>query len=291
MGRLAKPLLTAPSLPALEGGADLVIVETALAHPDPSNDHGYEEERGLCVLVLIDASEEWRRRARAEVALYSNARCSIVALPGQQWGDAGANLLARFEPAFMDVVVALPEYTGMVEQQVSSLFERLTLAGHHVLCTKVAVARQAGVWRGLDAYLGFAEPQSMAAMDGAIWLHAGLAQRAAPELLDCVSDLDLAALWGGSACPARLTLTSSAAIETGSETLDGGAGARATVAVFLLDRVDMSGHAAMARALRRRGFELALIVAAAGLSASRRFGGSGLCVVVESPANSRYYRC
>lgn len=285
MARDAKALLNAPLLPKLNGGAEIFVVETLLAHPDPTAKEGHEEERGLCLLVLVDPDERARRRVRAEAALYVGASCSVTPLVGSSWADKCLSQLSQLESAFVDLVLALPDYSESAARQVQALLRSLRSDPHHALCTSVAAAPQPADWSDFSGALGFVEATTMSSYDCAIWLHAGLAQLSAPALFECVSNEDLSAAWGTPTSPAQLQVVNAMNTpQAGAlvRELGGGQGPKGSINAFLLDRVSFADYGAFRRTLRTRGFDSPVIVAPAGLTLERLPQGDTLCVIVSA---------
>ncbi len=285
MARDARALISATQLMQLDGGAEVFVVRTLLAHPDPAS-AGYEEEHSLCLLVLVSPDEWARRKMRAELAMYIGAQCLITQHPGETWAESVQHSLTQYSSAFTDVVVALPDYSNQAARQVGHLLNGLRSAGHHVLCTALAVAARPGEWSCLDDAVGFVSAQGMSPSECAIWLHAGLAQLSAPMLIECVSDHELALVWGDSSRPALLTIAHSSSLadlgaDKGTHATHGVEAALGQVAVFLLGSVRLSDYRALVRSLRGIGIHSAAIVAPAGLIVSNESAGGLTCVIVR----------
>lgn len=264
MARNATPLLRAQPLPELHGGVELLIVESLLAHPDPSQGDGYEEEHSLCVLVLASPTEVERRMLRVEAQRYISAQASVVPVAGAAWAAEVIRLLDAMESAFIDVVIALPEPPATAEREVTMLLRGLK-AGHHLVSTVVAVAQNPGDWRTLDAGLGMVSAPGHSAAAGAILLHAGLAQRsAAPGLVSCLSGEEINAVWGSSERPAQLSLVDldGSRLEVCAHPTPG----LESGVIFCLAPVTLTGYKRVRHALNQADLPEVLIIAPSGLS-------------------------
>lgn len=274
--RSAVPLISAAPLPELRGGVELLVVETRLAYPGAGGADGHQEY-GLTVLVLSNPDEASRRRLRAEAPRYVGAKVWIAEFRGEDWATPVAGHLHALDAAFLDLVIGLQEPTGQAALQVSSLMQQLHAEGRHHLGTSVAVASTAIAQTTMPEQLGWVVAPQMPAAEGAILLHAGLAQLSAPDLIDEVSAADLAEVWGSAAQPARLAALDAEHLRLLRPLQKSGG-----IAAFCLAGGTFEQYRGVARDLRAAGIESPRIVAAAGLTLQWPAYARCTCVIVAS---------
>lgn len=271
--RSAVPLISAAPLPELRGGVELFVVETRLAYPGADG----HQEYGLTVLVLSNPDEASRRRLRVEAPRYVGARAWIAEFQGEDWATSVAGHLHALDAAFLDLVIGLQEPIGQAALQVDSLMQQLHAKGKHHLGTSVAVVSTAIAQSTMPEQLGWVIAQRMPAAEGAILLHAGLAQLSAPDLIDEVSAEDLAKVWGSAAQPACLVVADAEQLRLLRPVQHGG-----RIAAFYMGSATFSQYRTIARELAGAGIENPLIVAAARLTLSGRTYEGGPCVIVTA---------
>lgn len=282
MARDATPRLRAQALPELQGGVELLIVESVLAHPDPNTADGYEEEHSLCVLALVAPTETERRWLRIEAQRYVGARASVVPVVGSEWAAGVAEALIAHGKALVDVVVGLPDHgAAAIEKQVLALTNRLQAAPSQ-LCTTVAVAGEPAKWVGLTGRWGLLSAQGCSAAQGAILLHAGLAQlSAAPGLVECFTSANLEPLWGTPDRPGHLVAMDCGQLSQWATRRGPESAGTSQIAVFCLANDGLARHRAITSDLKAAGLEDHLIAVSSGLTVGQLDDAEGrLCVVV-----------
>lgn len=274
--RSAVPLITAAPLTDLRSGVEVFVVETRLEYPAAEGASAYQEH-GLTVLVLMNPDEAARRWVRTEAPRYTGARTWIEEFPGDAWAAPVVEHLLALEPAFLDIVIGLHEPTDHVVLQVSSLMEQLRTDGRHHLDTVVAVTVPAVVRPATAVPLGWVAARDMPAAEGAILLHAGLAQLSAPDLIDEVYAEGLAEVWGSAEQPACLVVSDAEQLRHVQVPQGGG-----PTAVFCLVSPSFAQYRTVVRDLRTAGAESPLIVAAARLTLPGRALEGCPCVIVTA---------
>ncbi|MDG0853381.1 hypothetical protein [Roseateles puraquae] len=254
----------------------MFVVETRLAFPgaDGGDTH---QEHSLTVLVLSNPDETSRRRLRAEVPRYVGARTWIAEFPADDWAGRVVEHLHALEPAFLDLVIGLQEPRDQAVLQVCHLLEQLRVEGRHHLGTLVAVASPEVARPATAEQLGWVLAPQMPAAEGAMLLHAGLAQLSAPDLIEEVSAEDLAGVWGSAAQPACLI-----SADAGQLCHLPVWSARGRVAAFCLVSAQFGLYQAMVRDLSALGAENPLIVVAARLTLPGRAIEGWPCVIVTA---------
>lgn len=288
MARNATPLLCALPLPELRGGVELLIVETLLAHPDPTGVGGHENEHGLCVLLLVEPTESERQWMRSEAQRYVGARASVVHVAGDDWAASVGRVLGEFNSAFVDMVFGLPSHSAEVEQRVVALLQALK-TGHHQLCTVVAVTADPAAWPTMGKSTGFAVPNAMSVNAGAIAIHAGLAQVSAPQMIECVTAEHVRAVFGAPGRAATLQMTDALGLLNAIKSVDQTEqlGSLCAAAAFFLDDLGLQGYSAAAGAMRAAGLGEPLIVAPGGLTIPSALNASPRCVLVVMRGDDR----
>lgn len=279
--RSAVPLITAAPLTELRGGVELFVVETRLLYPGADGADAHHEH-GLTALVLSHSDETSRRRLRAEVPRYVGARAWIVECPGDDWAARVAEHLHALEPAFLDLVIGLQDPSDQAVLQACALLEQLRAEERHHLATVVAVAPREVIGPATPVRLGWVVAPHLPAGEAAILLHEGLAQLAAPDLIEEVSAEELTEVWGSAARPARLLVSDAAQLRYLPATHEEG-----PTAVFCLGSVTFSQYRAMAQSLRAAGIDSPLVVAAAGLTLLGRAYAGCPCLIVTKGGSPR----
>ncbi|MDI4633143.1 hypothetical protein J7U46_08805 [Pelomonas sp. V22] len=280
MSRNATPLLAAPAFPDLDGGAEAFMVQTCLAHPVPGEPSAPEEERSICVAVLITPDEHARRSLRTEAARYVGGRTQVASLCGADWGRKLLMLLHEAESAFIDVVVGIPSTCSGAQSEVMATLQQLRGFGHHQVCTVFVVSTDPAHWRGTGECVVM--PHDGDAIAGAIALHAGLAQLSAPQMIECVTTEDVDTVFRSGERLASMYLTDALGLPHAVEVLECSLNGKTNrrVAALFFDDLSLRGYSAAARTLRAAGFSEPVVVAPHGLTVAPILSPSPRCVLV-----------
>lgn len=207
MARSSHALITAPALPALASGAELLIIETRLASASPSErttvDEAAEIEPALTMLLTVWPSSTLRRQARSLAQCYTAARCHFVSAEGPAWAAPLSNALAGFPPATVSVVVALPAQTAALSIEVGRFLDTLRQGANAVRVT-VGATESPDSWIGTSCLDGFVRAEPQRREIAGLQLCSMLVELQAPTLLSAVSSDEFLAAAGPASEPSRL---------------------------------------------------------------------------------------
>lgn len=207
MGRYAKPLLTAPPLPPMENGVEVLICEARLAHRVTDDaDEIAEEEQMMTVLVSFDPSAGQRYAARNLAGTYIAAQSVFEQLPvGRDLAEWLLGLLNSRVPAYVYVVLSLPSvYSADIARQIEGVLAGLWGDRHHQLGLTVGVGVRPGNWGDCGGIDGFVAAGAGDGEQASIHVFNMLAALMAPGLTSCVDWEELRSLFGTHEFPSRV---------------------------------------------------------------------------------------
>jgi hypothetical protein len=201
MTRYATPLITKPPLPAIENQVEVLIAESRLAHPVNHDSDDVEEEQLMTVLVSFDPAPAQRWSARALAATFITAECMFEQLPARrELDDWLGGLLNSRVPASLCLVIALPDFTAVVAEQVDSWLKGLTRGMHHIQLV-VAVASSTKNWLDSSGIDGFVSAKVQEKDRAALEVFNMLAALMAPGMLNCLDAEDFRSVFGSAERP------------------------------------------------------------------------------------------
>ena len=206
MGRYATPLITAPPLPLIENGVEVLICEARLAHCATDDPNDIEEEQLMTVLVSVNPQPAQRYAARNLAGSYIAAQSTFEQLPVKcglaEWL---LGLLNSRVAASLYVVLSLPPvYSTDISRQIEGVLASLRNGQHHQLGLAIAVGVRPGDWgdcRGIDGFVAAGAGNEDRA---SIHVFNMLAALMAPELTSCVDWEELRSIFGTHEFPSRV---------------------------------------------------------------------------------------
>ena len=206
MGRYATPLITAPPLPPVDNGVEVLICEARLAHRATNDPEDVEEEQLMTLLLTFDPSPGQRYAARTLAATYIAAQSTFEQLPvGRDLAEWLLGLLNSRVAASMYVVLALPPfYSKETARQIESVLAGLRDVRYHQLGLAVAVGVRTVDWGdcwGIDGFVAAGVGDEDRA---SIQVFNMLAALMAPGLTFCVDWEELQSVFGTHKCPSRV---------------------------------------------------------------------------------------
>ena len=206
MGRYATPLITAPPLPPVENGVEVLICEARLAHRATDNPEDVEEEQLMTVLLSFDPSPGQRYAARNLAGTFIAAQSIFEQLPIRRGlAEWLLGLLNSRISASMNIVLSLPPaYSEDIARQIEAVLARLRNDRHHQLGLTVAVCVSPAGWADCSGIDGFVS--AAVVDDGRASLHvfSMLAALMAPGLSSCVDCEDLRSVFGTHEFPSSV---------------------------------------------------------------------------------------
>lgn len=206
MGRYATPLITAPPLPPVDNGVEVLICEARLAHRATNDPAEVEEEQLMTLLVSFDPSPAQRYAARNLAQTYIAAQSTFEQLPvGCGLADLLLELLNSRVAASMYVVLALPPvYSKETAQQIEAVLAGLRNDRYHQLGLAVAVGARPGDWGGCSGIDGFVAAGEKGGDQVSIHVFDMLAALMAPGLTTCVDWEELRSVFGTHEFPSSV---------------------------------------------------------------------------------------
>ena len=207
MGRYATPLLTAPSLPPIENGVEVLICEARLAHrviEDP--DDIAEEEQLATVLVSFDPQPAQRYASRNLAGAFIAAQSIFEQLPvGCDLAEWLLGLLNSRVAASLYIVLSLPPvYSEDIARQIQGVLASLRKDRYHQLGLTVAVGGTPGDWGDCGEIDGFIAAGAGDGDQVSIHVFNMLAALMAPGLSSCVDWEELRSVFGTHEFPSRV---------------------------------------------------------------------------------------
>lgn len=205
MARYATPLLSAPLLPTIESGVEVLICEARLAHQAPDDASDVEEDQLMTVLVSFDPAPAQRWSARALAATFIAARCQFAQLPqGHKLDDWLIDLIDTRESASLCIVFSLPQHSADLEKEIGSFLSELKGAQRHHLHLTVAVSQTPVDWKGCTGIDGFVLVEARGRDAAVLQVFNMLAALMAPGMSVCVDGEDLRTVLGTAEQPSRI---------------------------------------------------------------------------------------
>ena len=206
MGRYATPLITAPPLPPVENGVEVLICEAHLAHRATNDPENVEEEQLATVMLSFNPSPAQRYAARNLAGTYIAAKSTFEQLPvGCGLADWLLGLLNIRVAASLYVVLELPPvYSKDIARQIESVLAGLRNDRYHQLGLAVAVGARPEDWgdcRGID---GFVAAGGGDGDQASIHVFNMLAALMAPGLTSCVDWEELQSVFGTYEFPSKV---------------------------------------------------------------------------------------
>ena len=205
MGRYATPRLTAPPLPTIENGVEVLICEARLAHRVNDDPDDSEEEQLATVFVSFDPQPAQRYAARNLAGSYIAAQSTFEQLPvGYDLVGWLIGVLGSRVAASVCVVWSLPHtYSEETAHQIEAVITGLRTSQHH-LQLAVAVSVKPAEWRSLISIDGFVAARAEGNDGTPLEVFNMLSSLMAPGLTACLDAEDLRAVFGTSQNPSRL---------------------------------------------------------------------------------------
>lgn len=207
MGRYATPLLTAPPLPPIENGVEVLICEARLAHrvTDDPGDIA-EVESLMTVLVSFDPPPAQRYAARYLAGTYIAAQSTFEQLPVEcclaEWL---LRLLNSRVAASLYVILSLPPvYSEDVAGEIHGVLAGLRNGQYHQLGLTVAVGVGPGEWGDCSGIDGFVAASAGDGDRASLHVFNMLAALMAPGLTSCVDWEELRSVFGTHEFPSRV---------------------------------------------------------------------------------------
>jgi hypothetical protein len=157
----------------------------------------------MTVLLSFDPTSVERYAARALAANFVAAECSFAqSAPAAELGDWIEETLHRQPPSCTCIVVALPNHSPQVEQELRIAIDAIR-RGHHEVALIVGVATATLDWAGCDLDGFVVVPPNRRGTD-ALRVFFALAAIMAPGLIPCLDADDFRCALGSAANPSRL---------------------------------------------------------------------------------------
>ena len=188
MGRYATPLLTAPPLPPIENGVEVLIFEVRLAHCATDDPSDIEEEQLMTVLVSVNPQPAQRYAARNLAGSYIAAQSTFEQRPiGFGLAEWLLPLLNSRVAASVYVVLSLPPfYSANIARQIQGVLAGLRNSQRHQLGLAIAVGVTPGDWGDCSGIDGLVAAGAGDADQASIHVFNMLASLMAPGLTSCV---------------------------------------------------------------------------------------------------------
>ena len=206
MGRYATPLITAPPLPPVDNGVEVLLCEARLAHRATNDPDDFEEEQLMTVLLSFDPSPAQRYAARNLVGTYISAQSTVEQLPvGSDLADWLLGMLKSRVAASLYVVLALPlVYSKETARQIEAVLGGLRNDRYHQLGLAVAVGERPGDWGDCNGIDGFVASGAGDGDRASIQVFNMLASLMAPGLTSCVDWDELRSVFGTYEFPSKM---------------------------------------------------------------------------------------
>ena len=206
MGRYATPLITAPPLPPVDNGVEVLICEARLAHRATNDPENVEEEQLATVILSFHPSPSQRYAARNLVETYIAAQSTFVQLPvGCGLAERLLGLFNRRVAASLYVVLALPSvYSKDIARQIEAFLAGLRNDRYHQLGLAVAVGAKPEDWGDCTGIDGFVAAGAQDASLVALSVFNMLAALMAPGLSFCVDWEELRSVFGTPEFPSSV---------------------------------------------------------------------------------------
>ena len=206
MGRYATPLITAPPLPPVENGVEVLICEARLAHRATDNPEDVEEEQLMTVLLSFDPSPGQRYAARNLAGTFIAAQSIFEQLPiGSGLAEWLLGLLNSRISASINIVLSLPPaYSEDIARQIEAVLARLRNDRHHQLELTVAVGERPEDWGDCSEIDGFVAAPAGDVDRTSTHVFNMLAALMAPGLTSCVDWEELRSVFGTYEFPSRV---------------------------------------------------------------------------------------
>lgn len=206
MGRYATPLITAPPLPLIENGVEVLICEARLAHCVTDDPSDTEEEQLMTMLVSFNPQPAQRYAARNLAGTYIAAQSIFEQLPvGCDLAEWLLGLLNCRVAASLYVVLSLPPvYSEDISRQIQGVLAGLRNSQHHQLGLAIAVGVRPGDWGDCSGIDGFVAAPAGDGDRASIHVFNMLAALMAPGLSSCVDWEELRSVFGTHEFPSRV---------------------------------------------------------------------------------------
>ena len=206
MGRYATPLITAPPLPPMDNGVEVLICEARLAHRATDDPEDVEEEQLMTVLVSLDPQPAQRYAARNLAGTYISAQSTFEQLPvGCDLAEWLLGLLNSRVSASLYVVLALPPvYTDDTARQIEDVLRGLRNSQYHQLGLAIAVSLTPEDWGNCNGIDGFVSAGARDEERASLHVFNILAALMAPGLSSCVDWEELRSIFGTHAFPSSV---------------------------------------------------------------------------------------
>lgn len=206
MGRYATPLITAPPLPPVDNGMEVLICEARLAHRVTDDPDDVEEEQLMTVLVSFNPQPAQRYAARNLAGTYVAAQSTFEQLPvGSGLAKWLLSLLNSRVSASLYVVLGLPSiYSDDTARQIEGVLASLRKDQHHQPGLTVAVCVRPEDWGDCSGIDGFVAAGAKDASLVALHVFNMLAALMAPGLSSCVDWDELRSIFGTHEFPSRV---------------------------------------------------------------------------------------
>ena len=206
MGRYATPLITAPPLPPVDNGVEVLICEARLAHRVTDDLDDVEEEQLMTVLVSFNPQPAQRYTARNLAGTYIAAQSTFEQLPvGSGLAEWLLALLNSRVSASLYLVLSLPPvYSEDIARQIQGVVAGLRDDRYHQLGLTVAVGVRPEDWGDCSGIDGFVAAGGGDRDRASIHAFNMLAAFMAPGLSSCVDWEELRSIFGRHEFPSRV---------------------------------------------------------------------------------------
>ena len=206
MGRYATPLITAPPLPPVENGVEVLICEARLAHRATNAPENVEEEQLATVMLSFHPSSCQRYAARSLAGTYIAAQSTFEQLPaGCGLAEWLLGLLNSRVGASLYVVLALPPvYSKDIAQQIEAVLAGLRNDRYHQFGLAVAVSPTPADWGHCCGIDGFVLADKTESGRESLTVFNMLAALMAPGLSSCVDCEELQSVFGTHEFPSSV---------------------------------------------------------------------------------------
>ena len=206
MGRYATPLITAPPLPPVDNGVEVLICEARLAHRATDDPEDIEVEQMMSVLVSFNPQPAQRYTARNLAGTYIAAQSTFEQLPvGSGLAEWLLALLNSRVSASLYLVLSLPPvYSEDIARQIQGVVAGLRDDRYHQLGLTVAVGVRPEDWGDCSGIDGFVAAGGGDRDRASIHAFNMLAAFMAPGLSSCVDWEELRSIFGTYEFPSRV---------------------------------------------------------------------------------------
>ena len=198
--------LTAPPLPPIESGVEVLICEARLAHSATDDPCDIEVEQLMTVLVSFDPQPAQRYAARNLAGTFIAAQSIFEQLPvGCGLAEWLLGLLNSRVAASLYVILSLPPvHSADIARQIGGVLARLQNSQHHQLGLAIAVGVRPGDWGDCSGIDGFVAAGLGDTDRASIQVFNMLAALMAPGLTSCVDWEELRSIFGTHKLPSRV---------------------------------------------------------------------------------------